>query len=69
MRSSLSLLFDIKTTTLITAGTPTPDSALIESSVNLQIIFTQYNNTTDYTVLTGHWQFVKMLLKTDFRAN
>lgn len=28
-----------------------------------QMIFTQYNYTSDYTVLTAHWQFMKMLLK------
>lgn len=34
-------------------------------AVCLLIVFTQYNYTTDYTVLTAHWQFVKMLLKAE----
>lgn len=55
-------MLDIKTITLIPVEAPRPDSAPKESSVPL-IAFTQYNYTTDYTVLTAHWQFVKMLLK------
>lgn len=30
-----------------------------QRAVCLQIIFTQYNYTTDYTVVTGHWQLLK----------